>query len=1028
MDYSTFWGMLLIAIGGISFVYGLYATNGIFKTAINRLLMIMCCALLVWSLGLAITAAANNKEICMIGYLVAPFGWGPMSGLLLHFTLLLTEQEKLLKKWWIYPALYLPGLVMIYAFTILPAMGLYPDDFIHTLYGWVPVVNYDVWDYLFYAYYISFTITNLILLLSTRITSPDKSKRTQVTWLAICYIIAYTLGTLSDVVFGYLDITIPRLSTIFSLIPIGAIAYSVMKYGPLSRKPATQSAAFRTDHAHSNVYRVMSFGFAIGSILNIISQKLLYQETGLPDIDKFSVFLIFVAIIILLINELRINSLLKEMSMAIVYSIIIPYMTLRFVQYGSITIWAFVFLLFILCLIYNRRILLITITMSSLMTQVLVWAISPRVLVEVNVADYSVRLGLIGLSAILTVFVNSIYVAKLKENFTYDEKQTLLAEISRDFISAEEWNKDEILHNLLEKCSIFIKSERAYIIVFEQDKGKLHYSCEWLADGTRSFLKDFENLSSDIHRKLFEQFESEGVMKLPDANLLPPIAGKFKKLLAEQNIRGMVNLPVREKGKIIGIMGFNSSRPLREWNLDSSDFMEIVANVVSDMLLKIKVENRNKFLAYHDQLTRLPNRISFKEHLDEVIKQASITRKTLAVVFLDIDSFKAINDTMGHDLGDTVLYEVAQTISDSIRYCDAVSRFGGDEFVIILNEISGQDDVEKIMDGLMTAISKPLNIRGQEFYVTISVGCALYPEDGEDSETLIKNADTAMHHAKGLGKNQYLMCTQAIKDQVEEQLVLTNHLHRALEREQLVVYYQPLVDMTTKSIVGFEALLRWSLPERGIISPGLFIPIAEQTRLINPIGEWVLETACRQNKLWQEKGFSGLRMAVNVSVVQLGNPNFVQQVEAILKKTGLAPKDLELEITESAASNNVDNIVSILASLKALGLTLSIDDFGTEYSSLSRLKVLPIDRIKMDMQFVHGIEGSEKDQAIVKVIINLAKSMKVKVIAEGVETKIQLDFLSQLLCDEVQGYYYYRPMPAEEIEEILVSKSLVDSE
>ncbi|MGE4272186.1 MAG: EAL domain-containing protein [Desulfitobacterium sp.] len=1022
MDYSTFWGMLLIAIGGISFVCGLYATNGIFKKAINRLLMIMCCALLVWSLGLAITAAADNKGISMIGYLVAPIGWGPMSGMLLHFTLLLTEQEKLLKKWWIYPALYLPGLVMIYAFTILPAMGLYTDDFIHTQYGWVPAVNYDLWDYFFYAYYIGFTIINIILLLLARITSQDKNIRTQATWLAICYIIAYALGTLSDVVFGYINITVPRLSSVFSLLPIGAIAYIVKKYGLLGPVTITQSEGLHTDQAHSNVYRVMSFGFAIGSMLNIISQKLVYQETGLPDIDKFSMVLIFIAVMILLINELRINGFLKEMLIAMVYSMIIPYMTLRFVKYGSITIWAFVFLLFILCLIYNRRILLITITMSALMTQVLVWAISPRVLVEVNVADYSVRLGLIGLSAILSVYVNSIYVAKLKENYSYDEKQTLLAEISRDFISAEEWNKDEILHNLLEKCGKFIQSDRAYIIVFEQDKGNLHYSCEWLAGGTRSFLKDFGMLSSDIHLKLLDQFESEGIMKLPDAKLLPPLAGKFKRMLAEQNIRGMVNLPVKEKGEIIGIMGFNSARPLREWHLDSTDFMEIVANVVSDMLLKIKTENRNKFLAYHDQLTLLPNRRLFKEHIDETIKQASRTGKTLAVVFLDIDSFKAINDTMGHDLGDAVLYEVAQILSDNIRYYDAVSRFGGDEFAIILNEISAKDEASKIIDELMSAICMPLNIRGQEFYVTFSAGCALYPEDGEDSDTLLKNADTAMYNAKRLGKNQYLMCNQAMKDQVAEQLMLTNHLHRALEREQLVIYYQPQVDIATKSIVGFEALLRWSLPERGIISPGLFIPIAEQTRLITPIGEWVLETACRQNKLWQEKGFSGLRMAVNVSVVQLGNPDFVQQVEGILKKTGLSPKDLELEITESAASNNVDNIVSILASLKALGLTLSIDDFGTEYSSLSRLKVLPIDRIKMDMQFVHGIEGCEKDQAIAKVIINLAKSMNLQVIAEGVETKTQLDFLSQRSCDVAQGYYYYKPMPAEEIEKILVSK------
>jgi EAL domain-containing protein (putative c-di-GMP-specific phosphodiesterase class I) len=248
-----------------------------------------------------------------------------------------------------------------------------------------------------------------------------------------------------------------------------------------------------------------------------------------------------------------------------------------------------------------------------------------------------------------------------------------------------------------------------------------------------------------------------------------------------------------------------------------------------------------------------------------------------------------------------------------------------------------------------------------------------------------------------------------------------NNLHRALDKDQLMVYYQPQVDLETKTIVEFEALLRWWLPEKGMISPATFIPIAEQAGLLNPIGAWVLETACRQNKLWEDKGYTGLRMAVNISVHQLNNPRFIQQVKDILTRTGLSAEYLEVEITESAVSNNDANMLNILNSLKALGVTIAIDDFGIEYSSLSRLKHLPIDRMKIDIQFIRGIEADEKDREITKVIINLAKSMKLKVIAEGVETKTQLDFLSRWLCDEVQGYYYYKPMPAEEIDQILGS-------
>lgn len=1019
MAYSTFWGVLLIACAGLSLAGGLYATKGIHKAAINKILMIICAALLVWSLGLAINVAAANAEIGMIGYFIAPIGWGPMSGLLLHFTLLFTGKEKLLKKWWIYPLLYFPGLMMIYQFTILQSIGHNTDGLIHTMHGWVPVLNYDIWDYLFYAYYIGFTVINLMVLLITGKTSKDKSQKDQAMLLAICYIISYTLGTLSDTVSGLLDISLPRHATVYALIPLGAIAYIVKRYGSMSTETVKKKEFFNIDAVYSYVYQIMGFAFVIGSIVNIVLQKIIYKEVVISNISEFSVLLIAIALFILMVNKFKIEGSLKEMLIAMAYSFSIPYITLRFVPYGSITIWAFIFLMIIISLIYSRQILLITIAASAFMTQLLVWAISPEVLVEVNSADYILRLVLIGISLLFSIYVNSVYVTKLNENLSYDKKQAILSEISQDFISAADWNKDEILHNFLGKCGKSIGSERSYIILFNRDKVEFEYFCEWLEEGAQTQWKDFESISLDVRHRLLKQFDLQRILKLSDVNVLPPFARQYKQALIEQNIRGMVNLSIREKGETIGIIGFNSSRPLNEWNIDSTGFLEIVANLVSDMLQKIKAENRNELLAYYDQLTQLPNRILFKDCLEQVIKQAKETEKMIGVVFMDIDSFKMINDTLGHDLGDNILFEVAKVLSRSIGNNGTVARFGGDEFIIILNQLSNAKDVARIMADLMHAVNEPLDLHGQEFFVTISAGIALYPRDGEDSDTLIKNADTAMYRAKEMGKNRYLMCSQEMKDEELERLELTNKLYRALEREQFTVYYQPQINIETKKIVGLEALLRWSLPGKGMVSPDTFIPIAEQTRLINPIGEWVLETACRQNKLWQEKGHEEMRIAVNISIYQLISPGFIQQVEGILRKTGLSAEYLELEITESAASYNIDIIVNILKNLKALGIKISIDDFGTEYSSLSRLKMLPIDRIKIDMQFIQGIEGDEKDQAIAKVIINLAKSMNLKVVAEGVETNTQLNFLSQRMCDEVQGFYYYEPMPAEEIEKIL---------
>lgn len=296
-------------------------------------------------------------------------------------------------------------------------------------------------------------------------------------------------------------------------------------------------------------------------------------------------------------------------------------------------------------------------------------------------------------------------------------------------------------------------------------------------------------------------------------------------------------------------------------------------------------------------------------------------------------------------------------------------------------------------------------VKDQELFITASLGIAIYPVDGDSTDELIKNADLAMYNSKQKGKNQYALCTSDMKEDVLKKMKLTNSLYRALERNELVLYYQPQVSVLTKEIVGLEALIRWNNPELGLIPPNIFIPLAEQSGLINPIGQWVLETACKQNKVWQNMGLPNLRMAVNLSVEQFRDQELVSIIERILNETGMKSKHLELEVTESIAIEGKEHIINVLHKLKALGATISIDDFGTEYSSLSRLKTLPVDRIKIDMQFVQGISEGNKDEAIAKTIIQLAKNLELNVIAEGVETEVQFEFFNKYMCDEIQGYF-----------------------
>ncbi|MCL1471859.1 EAL domain-containing protein [Argonema antarcticum A004/B2] len=417
------------------------------------------------------------------------------------------------------------------------------------------------------------------------------------------------------------------------------------------------------------------------------------------------------------------------------------------------------------------------------------------------------------------------------------------------------------------------------------------------------------------------------------------------------------------------------------------------------------------YQALHDLLTGLPNRILFNERLLISLANARSNREKLAVMFLDLDRFKKINDTLGHEVGDRLLKVVALRLTSCIRDTDILARWGGDEFTLLLPNISGAECSAEIAQKILDTLKPPFFLSNNYFHITSSIGIALYPDDGEDAETLIKNADAALYSAKAKGRNNYQFYTRNINEQASELLFLENRLHHAWERGEFLVYYQPKVNVNTGKITGMEALVRWQSPELGFVSPGKFIPIAEENGLIVPIGAWVLRTACTQSKAWLDAGLSPILMAVNLSARQLQQPDLVEMVAQILAETNLEPRFLELEITETTAMQNVDFTKEILRELNRMGVRISIDDFGTGYSSLNYLKNFPIHTIKIDRSFVRDMAVDPYDVAIASAVVALGKSFNMSVVAEGVETVEQLECLHKLGCEEMQGYLFSKPLP-----------------
>jgi diguanylate cyclase (GGDEF)-like protein/PAS domain S-box-containing protein len=443
--------------------------------------------------------------------------------------------------------------------------------------------------------------------------------------------------------------------------------------------------------------------------------------------------------------------------------------------------------------------------------------------------------------------------------------------------------------------------------------------------------------------------------------------------------------------------------------------------VVSDISERKAAEEHMVYIAQHDFLTDLPNRMMLHDRLTQAIAHAGREQRKVAVMFLDLDRFKAINDTLGHLVGDKLLKIVASRITSVARVSDTVSRLGGDEFAIMLPYIENMDDIATIAVKLLTSVAGPCVIDGNDIEVTTSIGISVFPEDGDDSESLIAHADAAMYQAKGNGRNNYQFFTHEMNRRTLERMAIKNKLSHALERNELFLLYQPQVDLQSGRIIGAEALVRWDHSLYGNVLPAQFIPIAEENGLIPPIGEWVLREACRQNQKWRKLGLMKITMAVNLSAVQFRQKNLGEIIKDVLHESGLAPSGLELEITEGIVMQDAEAAILLLEDMKAMGLKLSVDDFGTGYSSLSYLKRFPIDKFKIDQSFVHDLATDTDDAVIVSTIISMAHSLKLKVIAEGVETAEQLAFLKQQGCDEIQGYYFSKPVSAEEFTKLLSS-------
>ncbi|WP_138503685.1 EAL domain-containing protein [Nostoc sp. PA-18-2419] len=568
------------------------------------------------------------------------------------------------------------------------------------------------------------------------------------------------------------------------------------------------------------------------------------------------------------------------------------------------------------------------------------------------------------------------------------------------------------------------KADRAYLFQNHPHPTTGEIAMSLRFEWTRSFIQPTGHLWQN------QPYEASGLNRwynvLSNGQSISGLTQTF--LVAEQQflirdgIQSLLLVPLRLENEFWGYLGLADCTFERHWSRHEESTLLTMAASIIGARQRQQVEEKIRYQALHDLLTGLPNRLLFDQMLCKTLPNATRNGESLAVIFLDLDRFKVINDTLGHTLGDKLLQNVAQRLKDSLRKGDTVARWGGDEFTILLPRVNNIEEVTQVAQRILQTLEDAFHLQEHELYISASLGIALLDRNSPDAETLIQHADTALYHAKDKGRNNYQFYSASLNAKNPELLTLEKSLRYALERKEFSLYYQPRVNISTQEITGMEALLRWQHPEMGLVAPSVFIPLAEQSGLIVPIGEWVLRTACSQNKAWQDAGLPPLTIAVNLSLKQFRQPQLVETVAKILEQTGLEAHFLELEITETTAIEDLDFTRTVLENLQQMGVHLSIDDFGTGHSSLSRLQLLPLHNLKIDKSFIQDLTHDVKVAHIIKAIVSLGRNLGLRLTAEGVENEEELEFLKSINCEDVQGFLFYRPLSAQKATEVLESK------
>lgn len=976
------------------------------KSKDNRLVFVMFSALCLWAIGLSITTFSKDAQEAGIWAKVAGVGWCTYFAVLLQFILGYTGNRYYHKlKYLIYLVPFIVYAVMYY--------GNAEHLVVATKYGYsakayVNIANLGFLDYLYQVYYTLCNVVMIVLLYRHEKNAKYTKIQNRTKNLRVGISVAFFAGLAINVFRVVFQLEIPAITIFMSFAVAAAFLYNHRHYNFLCKVVSLTMS--KTKQIEPDIQRRIG----IANLYIILSNAIYfvvyyYYRVSNNWLILFTVITISTTLYFVYLSE--ISDFNKNLLSGIMISVSIVFGSYLLDSLGALTTWAFGFSVLLVMLTYDSTRKIWFIIISVFAAQLIVVFQRYGDYVYYTNGDYLLRTFFSMAMVYVALFIRQRISVEDTQNLNHLKFQEIITELSEEGIESVDESANNLIREILNVTSSFFDADRGYVMVKGKDN-VLRSIFFWSGDGRECSLT--------VNPEMYNLIEKDEFVYVRDVRSLPLEHELLLKSVFGTNVLSVLAIPIYKENELIAMLCCESAHRMK---YVITDIINTLSNTITSMFEKAEKENTILTYAYYDSSTGLPNRNMFTKRLEEELNTIAEKKKEdasasaqIAVVFIGFEFHKRISGSTGQDISEQHLAVIGRRISNIGEGKHLLARFGNDNLIMLLRDYG---DLNKVIEKMNAEVEEPIAADGSVITVSLMIGASVYPDDGDTVRTLVKNADMALYEARRRGSSTFVRYSSELASKFEERIVLTNSLYRAIENNELALFYQPQVNAQTQKIEGVEALIRWFHPEKGMISPGLFIPIAEETGMITSIGRWVLEQACIQANLWKKKYGIDLLMAVNVSTRQLQDGALSKVVESILKKHSVNAENLEVEVTESEQMTTQHQAIDNLQRLRDLGVRIAIDDFGTKHSSLARLRHLPITKLKIDMNFVRALYESEKSNSLVKSIIRLGKNLDLTVLAEGVETIEQYEFLRDHFCDEIQGYYFYKPMRSEEIDALL---------